>query len=109
MRVQLGVRDDDAPPDAKLVNGTGRGSRAAMKRILVAVDASQTSKLVVARAADLAQTTAAKLRLVRAVPIQQPPLLPMPGVILMPPAGQTEGLVAAAQASLDALQAEIPE
>jgi nucleotide-binding universal stress UspA family protein len=77
-----------------------------MKRILVAVDTSETSKLVVARAVELARATGAKLRLVRAVSVP-PPLAP-PGV-LMAPAEQPEAVIASAEASLRAVLAEVPE
>jgi nucleotide-binding universal stress UspA family protein len=73
-----------------------------MKRILVAVDCSDISKLVVSRAAEMARATQSKLRLIRVLAL---PPMPAPGSVSPP---QTASLEAAAERSLDALLVDVP-
>jgi nucleotide-binding universal stress UspA family protein len=73
-----------------------------MKRILVAVDCSDVSKLVVSRAAEIARATKAKLRLVRVLAL---PPVPPPGLPIPPQSGSIE---AAAERSLEALLVDVP-
>ncbi len=75
-----------------------------MKRVLVAVDTSEISAFVVARAVELARAAGGKLRLFHAVEIVP---APAPPGIFAPL--ESEPLVASAEASLRALTTEVPE
>ncbi|HSQ62396.1 MAG TPA: universal stress protein [Polyangiaceae bacterium] len=77
-----------------------------MKRILVALDASQRADLVLATATSLARSVGAKIRLFRAVPIQ--PEIPWDLIRAFPPGG-LEGLLSEqAKADLEARTREVP-
>jgi len=75
-----------------------------MKRILVAVDESDTATEVIARAVDLARTSGARLRLVRAV---TPPPIPAPPGTFMPQV--TDASITSAEVSLRPLLEQVPE
>jgi nucleotide-binding universal stress UspA family protein len=77
-----------------------------MERILVGLDASPRSKVVLAAAIDLAQRTGAKLRLIRAVGI--PPELPT-NVWATSPAQLTETFLMAARRDLEEVSTTIPD
>lgn len=76
-----------------------------MRRILVALDRSPDSSLVLDRAVELARDTGAKLRVLRAVPL--PPLAP-PFAESMREDGRS-AVIASAEASLHKLEASVPE
>lgn len=75
-----------------------------MKRILAAVDVSENSDQVLARAVELARPIGAKVRLVHAVPIPTP--ISHPGLSLPIP---TDVLLTSAEAATGALMERIPE
>lgn len=76
-----------------------------MRRILVALDRSAASSMVLDRAVQLARDTGAKLRLLRAVPL--PPSLPP--VTAVVPVDGTSAVTAAAEAALRKLETNVPE
>jgi universal stress protein F len=76
-----------------------------MNRILVGIDASPRSKDVLAAAIDLAQRTAAKVRLLRAVGI--PPELPT-NLWSISPAQVTETFLATAKRDLEEAAQTVP-
>ena len=94
--------------------GTGAGPEVArdldtkatiMRRILVALDRSADSHLVLDRAVQLARDTGAKVRLVRAVPL--PPMAP-PFAESLREDGRS-AVMSSAEASLRKLEASVPE
>lgn len=78
-----------------------------MKRILVAVDTTNSAPLVVAQAVELARAVNAKVRLFHAVPM--PAQVPPPGIFVAPSALHVQELVDSADAVLHGLAKAIPE
>jgi nucleotide-binding universal stress UspA family protein len=80
-----------------------------MKRILVAIDGTDMSRTVLARALELGRALGGKLRLLRVVPIT-PPLAP-PGAFALPASADptTDAAVVAAREALLALELEVPD
>src|SRR4051794_7856625 len=78
-----------------------------MKRILVAVDTTNSALLVVHQAAELARAMGAKVRLFHAVPM--PSQVPPPGIFVAPPALHVQELTASAESFLRGLSQDIPE
>lgn len=76
-----------------------------MHKILAAVDGSETAKLVVDRAVELARATGAKVRLLRAVTLAPAPPAPPGAFVPM----QTEATVEEAEAWLQGLLERVPE
>jgi nucleotide-binding universal stress UspA family protein len=76
-----------------------------MRKILAAVDESDTAKLVVERAVELARMSGAKLRLVRAVSLTSAAMPPPPGSFVPIP---SETIVESAEASLKCLEEQVP-
>jgi universal stress protein F len=75
-----------------------------MKRVLVAIDPSDDSPLVLARAVELARAFGAKLRLLSVA--QVPPVVTAPG--FAPIHIDTVGVLAAAEASLRRREGDVP-
>ena len=78
-----------------------------MKRILVAVDTSGTSHLVVEQAVELARAQGAKILLFHAVPA--PTQISPPGVFVPPPQFHVQEWITSAEETLRDLEDSIPE
>ena len=78
-----------------------------MRRILVAVDTSGVSHLVVEQAVELARALGAKIRLFHAVPA--PAQIQPPGVFVAPPQFHVQEWVTSAEETLRDLEDSIPE
>lgn len=76
-----------------------------MKRILVALDASDAADLVLRRAVELARSTNAKVRLLRVVPDKVEP----PPANVFEPVGDTNALIAGAETDLLFREREVPQ
>ncbi len=79
----------------------------AMQRILVAVDTSGSSHVVVEQAVQLARAVNAKVRLFHAVPA--PTQISPPGVFVAPPQFHVQEWVTSAEETLRDLEDSIPE
>lgn len=77
-----------------------------MKRILVAVDTSGVSHVVVEHAVKLARALGAKIRLFHAVPV--PTQIPPPGAIFAPPQLHLKAWIASAEETLRDLEDAVP-
>jgi len=78
-----------------------------MKRILVAVDTSGISHVVVEQAVELARAMGAKIRLFHAVPA--PTQISPPGVFVAPPQFHVQEWVTSAEETLRDLEDSIPQ
>jgi nucleotide-binding universal stress UspA family protein len=78
-----------------------------MKRILVAVDTTESATVVVNQAVELACALGGKIRLFHAVPM--PTQVPPPGIFVAPPALHVQELVASAETALRGLSSFIPK
>lgn len=78
------------------------------QRILVALDASETADHVLDHAIELARSTGAKLRLLRVV-LEMPPHMAPPVANIFEPAGDTNAMLAAAEADLLRREGYVPD